>query len=224
MNTLDKNPWKVESIQEFSCLKCPECIFFTKEENYFEDHAIANHPLSAILFDETTSSCEIEDNFKKEVLDEINHVNVGLNQTSHPFPVVQELKEAAENLRSSFEIEKNKNEEVLDEINHVNVGDIKKEPIDQDTSEDPFDIWDTNIKQEDENFMSSSPNNRPVVPVGAVGAIAPSDFGRSVNPISTKGGRVCLPNNTGTPGFSDLPTALICHGLRTPRESFFPKS
>ena len=46
-----KNPWEVESIQEFSCLKCPECVFFTKEQNYFEDHAIANHPLSAILFE-----------------------------------------------------------------------------------------------------------------------------------------------------------------------------
>ena len=51
MNTQDKNPWKVKSIQDFSCLKCPECVFFTKEQNYFEDHAIANHPLSAILFE-----------------------------------------------------------------------------------------------------------------------------------------------------------------------------
>ena len=34
------------------------------------------------------------------------------------------------------------------------------------------------------------------------------DLGRSVNPITTKGGRLCPPNNTGTPGFSDLPTAL----------------
>ena len=34
------------------------------------------------------------------------------------------------------------------------------------------------------------------------------DFGRSVNPISIKGGRSCPPNNTGTPGFSDFPTAL----------------
>jgi hypothetical protein len=33
-------------------------------------------------------------------------------------------------------------------------------------------------------------------------------FGRSDNPISTKGGRLCPPNNTGTPGFSDLLTAL----------------
>ena len=48
---------------------------------------------------------------------------------------------------------------------------------------------------------------RPVVPGGAGGAMAPPFFGRSVNPISTKGDRLCPPNNTGTPGFSDLPTA-----------------
>ena len=45
------NPWKVDSLQAFSCLKCPECPFFTKEENTFANHAIANHPLSKILFD-----------------------------------------------------------------------------------------------------------------------------------------------------------------------------
>ena len=45
---------------------------------------------------------------------------------------------------------------------------------------------------------------------GAKGAIAPPDFGITVNPISTKGGRLCPLNNTGTPGFSDLPTALHC--------------
>ena len=51
---------------------------------------------------------------------------------------------------------------------------------------------------------------KPVVPGGAGGAtMAPPDFVRSVNPISTKKGRLCPPNNTGTPGFSDLPTALI---------------
>ena len=53
--------------------------------------------------------------------------------------------------------------------------------------------------------------SRPVVPGGARGAMAPPIFGRSVNPISTKGGRLCPPNNTGTPGFSDLPTDLKSH-------------
>ena len=33
-----------------------------------------------------------------------------------------------------------------------------------------------------------------VVPAGAGGAIAPPDFGRSVNPISARGNRFCLPN------------------------------
>ena len=51
MNTLDENPWNVKSVMDFSCLKCPECVFFTKDQNYFEDHAIAKHPLSAILFE-----------------------------------------------------------------------------------------------------------------------------------------------------------------------------
>ena len=39
---------------------------------------------------------------------------------------------------------------------------------------------------------------RGVVPGGAGGAMAPPDFGTSVNPISAKGGRLCPPNNTGT--------------------------
>ena len=38
--------------------------------------------------------------------------------------------------------------------------------------------------------------------------MAPTDFDRLVNLISTKGGRLYPPNNTGIPGFSDLPTAL----------------
>ena len=44
------NPWKVASIQAFSCIKCPQCAFYTKEENYFERHAMSNHPLSFVLF------------------------------------------------------------------------------------------------------------------------------------------------------------------------------
>ena len=51
-------------------------------------------------------------------------------------------------------------------------------------------------------------NRRPVVPGGAGGAMAHLHFGRSVNPISTKGCRLCPPNYTGIPGFSNLPTAL----------------
>ena len=49
---------------------------------------------------------------------------------------------------------------------------------------------------------------RGVVPGGDGSAMAPPDLGRSVNPISIRGGRLRPPNNTGTPEFSDLPTAL----------------
>ena len=54
---------------------------------------------------------------------------------------------------------------------------------------------------------------KPVVPGGAGGAMAHLDFGRSFNSISTKGGRLCPSISTGTPGFSNLPTALVATGL-----------
>ena len=42
------------------------------------------------------------------------------------------------------------------------------------------------------------------------GAHAPyPNFGRSVNPISTRGTNYAHIITTGTPGFSDLPTALL---------------
>ena len=53
-------------------------------------------------------------------------------------------------------------------------------------------------------FIYLVPTCRPVVPGGAGGA--PPYFGRSVNPILTKGGRLSPP--TRNPGFLDLPTAL----------------
>ena len=53
---------------------------------------------------------------------------------------------------------------------------------------------------------------RGVVPWGAGGAMAPPDFGRPVNPILTGGGGTDYAHQiiTGTPGFSDLPMALMC--------------
>ena len=52
-----------------------------------------------------------------------------------------------------------------------------------------------------------------VDPLGAGRAIESPDDGRPVTPIfsirsSYRGGRLCQPNDTGTPGYSDLPTAL----------------
>ena len=49
---------------------------------------------------------------------------------------------------------------------------------------------------------------RPVVLGGAGDVMAPPDFGRSVNPISTWGIDYFHLITTGTTGFSDFPTAL----------------
>ena len=49
---------------------------------------------------------------------------------------------------------------------------------------------------------------RPVVPGCAGCAMAHPIIGRSVNPISTRGTDYAHLITTGTPGFSDLPTAL----------------
>ena len=48
--------------------------------------------------------------------------------------------------------------------------------------------------------------SRGVVPGGAM---VPPDFGRSLNPISTRGTDYAHLIATGTLGFSDLPTALL---------------
>ena len=44
------NPWQVDSIQAFTFLKCPECIFDTQGEDTFQSHAVKNHPLSVVFF------------------------------------------------------------------------------------------------------------------------------------------------------------------------------
>ena len=61
------------------------------------------------------------------------------------------------------------------------------------------------------NRFATCQTCRPVVPGCARCAMAHPDFGRSVNPISTRGTDYArLINTAGTPGFSDLPTALTC--------------
>ena len=55
------NPWQVEGIQAFSYLNCPECTFKTKEEPYFQHHAIQNHPLSFVLFDAEDVKVKVEE-------------------------------------------------------------------------------------------------------------------------------------------------------------------
>ena len=39
------------SIDAFYWLKCPECVFYTQEETNFQNHAVDNHPMSFVLFE-----------------------------------------------------------------------------------------------------------------------------------------------------------------------------
>ena len=60
------------------------------------------------------------------------------------------------------------------------------------------------------NYILTIRVSRVVVPGGAEGAMAPPDFGRSViNLFQTGGTDYAHLITTGTPGFSDLPTALV---------------
>ena len=53
--------------------------------------------------------------------------------------------------------------------------------------------------------LSFTMTARGVVPGGVGVAMAPPNFGRSVNPISIRGrGRLCPPNNSGTPDFQTI--------------------
>ena len=49
-NKMTQNPWQVDSIQAFVYINCPECSFKTKEEGFFQDHAVASHPNCFALF------------------------------------------------------------------------------------------------------------------------------------------------------------------------------
>ena len=45
------NPWEVHCIKDFLFLNCPECSFKTKGKDFFQDHAVKNHPLSDAFYE-----------------------------------------------------------------------------------------------------------------------------------------------------------------------------
>ena len=56
---MEINPWKVDSLEAFACLKCPECTYFSKEKINFKTHAIESHPLSSVFFEQSESQVVI---------------------------------------------------------------------------------------------------------------------------------------------------------------------
>ena len=61
------HPWMVESIEAFSFYCCPECTFRSKEENFFEAHALQNHDSSRYFFQE---NAEMKMGIKVEAFEE----------------------------------------------------------------------------------------------------------------------------------------------------------
>ena len=65
------NPWLVENVHAFSFFNCPECVFKTKTEDIFQTHAVSNHPLSCILFEESTKNIIKEEPMSESELEQI---------------------------------------------------------------------------------------------------------------------------------------------------------
>ena len=76
---MESNPWHVNSIQAFNCLKCPECMFFSQEELDFKAHAMKNHPMSNSFFNKFESNSFIDPGIKEELSDTISKGNCDLN-------------------------------------------------------------------------------------------------------------------------------------------------
>ena len=78
---MEINPWKVDSLEAFACLKCPECTYFSKEEINFKNHAIKSHPLSFVFFEQSESQVVIASE-ENSTLDDIS----GKELSKHSIP------------------------------------------------------------------------------------------------------------------------------------------
>ena len=63
---MDYNPWQVDTIEDFSYYKCPECSFEVRKQQVFQEHAIENHPLSYVFFGKKDEEEEFHDPLKIE--------------------------------------------------------------------------------------------------------------------------------------------------------------
>ena len=80
--TASFNPWKVNSVLDFWFLNCPECTFHTKEEDFFQTHAVINHPASSVLFGKKEKEYYIDDSIEEYKENNHDYVEAYENQTS----------------------------------------------------------------------------------------------------------------------------------------------
>ena len=109
------NPWQVESIEAFYFLKCPECMFFTKEDKGFYHHAVKNHPLSIILFGKPAQSKELlaQEGISFENLNfQLNcDRELLLSDTNH----LKKIEKETEIVKTDLEVINNSKDDVLNE-------------------------------------------------------------------------------------------------------------
>ena len=132
---MNVNPWQVDSIWDFSFLHCPECSFNTQEEEFFQTHAVENHPLSLVLFAESVieNSDEVSDIFKKRYKHNENDNNLTTPPSQYEYPEIkEELVEESYEDEVNFEhnIEGQDTDNELDNPNEYSFDtEIKKETI-----------------------------------------------------------------------------------------------
>ena len=78
--TTSFNPWTVNSVLDFWFL-CRECTFHTKEEDFFQTHAVINHPASSVLFGNSEKEHNIDDSIDEYKENNHDYVEVYENQT-----------------------------------------------------------------------------------------------------------------------------------------------
>jgi len=89
---MNLNPWLVENIEAFSFYCCPECVFRSKEESFFQSHALQNHPQSTAFFHGTDHEkleieAEIEFDIKQE---EDDNILVKPDQDPENYSIIKE--------------------------------------------------------------------------------------------------------------------------------------
>ena len=80
--TASFNPWTVNSVLDFWFLNCPECMFHTKEEDFFQTHAVINHPASLVLFGKTEEEHNIDKSIDEYKENNHDYVEAYENETS----------------------------------------------------------------------------------------------------------------------------------------------
>ena len=274
------NPWQVDSMEAFACLKCPECYFTSKQENLFQDHAVQCHPLSHVLFGMIKLECDANEEkqrYDQKYFENYQYVNSSKHSdvfrdstdtflskivsdddqivasdddqivvsdddqivvsddqivvsdddqlvvsdddqivvSDNDQIVVSDDDQIVVSDDDQLVLDQLKSKETANMLSYSLANSSDVSLIKEEASEEAYfgeqvfnETNESNISNFDQQPLTELIKSRPVVPGGAGGVTVPQNFGRSVNSILTMGGRLCPPKNTGTPKFSDLPTAL----------------